>query len=63
MRGAVGLLAAVLLVSADLEELIGLSDTLLVMFDGHITARHDPDSVTPSELGTHMTGTHREVTT
>ena len=54
---------AVLLVSADLEELIGLSDTLLVMFDGHITARLDPDSVTPSELGTHMTGTHLEVTT
>ena len=54
---------AVLLVSADLEELIGLSDTLLVMFDGHITARLEPDSVTPSELGTHMTGTHLEVTT
>jgi len=52
---------AVLLVSADLEELIGLSDTLLVMFDGRITARLDPDSITPSELGTHMTGTHREV--
>jgi ABC-type uncharacterized transport system ATPase subunit len=51
----------VLLVSADLEELIGLSDSLLVMFDGRITARLDPDSVTPSELGTHMTGTHREV--
>ena len=52
---------AVLLVSADLEELIGLSDSLLVMFDGRITARLDPDSITPSELGTHMTGTHREV--
>ena len=29
---------AVLLVSADLEELIGLSDTLLVMFRGRIAA-------------------------
>jgi ABC-type uncharacterized transport system ATPase subunit len=47
---------AVLLVSADLEELIGLSDTLLVMYGGRIVAQLDPATVTPQELGGHMTG-------
>ena len=47
---------AVLLVSADLEELIGLSDTLLVMYRGRIVAQLDPAAVTPQELGAHMTG-------
>ena len=47
---------AVLLISADLEELIGLSDTLLVMFDGAIAAELEPASVTPKTLGSHMTG-------
>ena len=52
---------AVLLISADLEELIGLSDTILVMFDGHITATLDPASATPEILGTYMTGGNLEV--
>jgi simple sugar transport system ATP-binding protein len=47
---------AVLLVSADLEELIGLSDSLLVMLRGRIVARLDPNTVTPEELGSYMTG-------
>jgi general nucleoside transport system ATP-binding protein len=47
---------AVLLISADLEELIGLSDTLLVMLRGSMVARLDPRSVTASELGSYMTG-------
>jgi simple sugar transport system ATP-binding protein len=47
---------AVLLVSADLEELIGLSDTLLVMYRGRIVATLDPAVVTPQELGSYMTG-------
>ena len=53
---------AVLLISADLEELIGLSDTLLVMFDGAIAAELDPASVTPKTLGSHMTGVKVEET-
>ena len=52
---------AVLLVSADLEELIGLSDRIAVMFDGRITAMLDPDTTTPVELGSYMTGSHQEV--
>jgi simple sugar transport system ATP-binding protein len=47
---------AVLLVSADLEELIGLSDTLLVILRGRIVATLDPATVTPVELGSYMTG-------
>jgi simple sugar transport system ATP-binding protein len=47
---------AVLLISADLEELIGLSDTLYVIFEGRFVARLDPATLTPEELGTYMTG-------
>jgi simple sugar transport system ATP-binding protein len=47
---------AVLLVSADLEELIGLSDTLVVFLRGRIVATLDPATVTPVELGSYMTG-------
>jgi len=44
------------LISADLEELIGLSDRLLVMLRGQIVAEVDPTSVTPADLGSYMTG-------
>ena len=47
---------ATLLVSADLDELIGLSDTILVMFHGRIVARLDPAEITPRDLGSYMTG-------
>ncbi|HHC08606.1 MAG TPA: heme ABC transporter ATP-binding protein, partial [Actinobacteria bacterium] len=47
---------ALLLISADLEELLGLSDTLYVIFRGRFVARLDPETVTPEELGAHMTG-------
>jgi ABC-type uncharacterized transport system ATPase subunit len=49
-----------LLLSADLEELIGLSDTLYVIFRGRLVARLDPNSVTPPELGSYMTGARQE---
>ena len=47
---------AILLVSADLEELIGLSDSVLVMLRGRVVARLDPARLTKSELGEYMTG-------
>ncbi len=47
---------ATILVSADLEELIGMSDRLLVMLRGEIVAEVDPATVTPAELGSYMTG-------
>jgi simple sugar transport system ATP-binding protein len=49
---------ATVLVSADLEELIGMSDTIVVMLRGKIVARLDPDTVTPRDLGSYMTGAH-----
>ncbi|WP_293784593.1 ABC transporter ATP-binding protein [uncultured Aeromicrobium sp.] len=46
----------VLLISADLDELIGLSDRLEVILRGRITAHFDPDDVSAQDLGAAMTG-------
>ncbi|MDQ1677120.1 MAG: ral nucleoside transport system ATP-binding protein [Actinomycetota bacterium] len=46
----------VLLVSADLDELIGLSDTVKVILRGRLVADADPATVTPERLGSAMTG-------
>ena len=47
---------AIVMISADLEELIGMSDRLLVMLRGKITATLDPKTTTPESLGSAMTG-------
>ncbi|RCG27810.1 ABC transporter ATP-binding protein [Sphaerisporangium album] len=47
---------AVLLISADLDELIGLSDSLKVILRGRMVADVDPADVTPERLGSAMTG-------
>ncbi|HEY3681572.1 MAG TPA: ABC transporter ATP-binding protein [Streptosporangiaceae bacterium] len=47
---------AVLLISADLDELIGMSDTLRVILRGRLVADVDPAHVTPELLGSAMTG-------
>jgi general nucleoside transport system ATP-binding protein len=47
---------AVLLISADLDELIGMSDTLRAILRGRLVAELDPTSLTPKELGSAMTG-------
>jgi simple sugar transport system ATP-binding protein len=46
----------IVLISADLDELIGLSDTIYVLFEGRLVAQLDPNEVTPETLGLHMTG-------
>ena len=48
----------ILLISADLDELIGLSDTRHVMLRGRLVATLDPATLTPEQLGSHMTGAH-----
>mgnify|MGYP006985707451 CR=1 FL=1 len=53
-------LTAVLLISADLEELIGLSDTIRVILRGRITGEFDPDVVTSQQLGSAMTGAGKD---
>ncbi|GAA4145229.1 ABC transporter ATP-binding protein [Actinomadura keratinilytica] len=47
---------AVLLISADLDELIGMSDTLRVILRGRMVGEVDPADVTPERLGSAMTG-------
>lgn len=47
---------AVLLISADLDELIGLSDTIRVILRGRLGEAFDPATVTPAMLGSAMTG-------
>lgn len=47
---------AVLLVSMELEEVMSLSDRILVMFDGRVVAEFKGGSVTEEELGLYMTG-------
>lgn len=47
---------AVLLVSADLEELIGLSDRITVLLRGRAVAEFDPRDLSPETLGAAMTG-------
>ncbi len=46
----------VLLISADLDELIGLSDSIKVILRGRFVADVDPSTVTPEDLGAAMTG-------
>ena len=47
---------AVLLVSADLGEVMNLSDRILVMYDGRIAGEMDAAQATETELGLMMTG-------
>ena len=47
---------AVLLISADLDELIGLSDRIEVILRGSFVGQFDPGDVTPERLGSAMTG-------
>jgi general nucleoside transport system ATP-binding protein len=52
---------AVLMISADLEELYQLSDSIFVMYDGQISAYlKDPSTVSENELGYYMLGVHRQ---
>ncbi len=60
LRDARGAGLATLLVSADLEELIGLSDRLVVIYRGRLVATLRPEEVTPEVLGSYMTGTRLE---
>lgn len=50
---------AVLLVSLELEEVLDVSDRILVMYEGEIVAEVDPKNVTEEELGLYMAGAKR----
>ncbi len=53
--------SAVLLVSKGLDEVMSVSDRILVMYDGVIVAEIDPKTTTVSELGLYMAGAKRNV--
>ena len=51
----------VLLISSDLNEVLGLSDSLIVLYEGKIVAYiSDVPSMTEAELGTYMLGIQRQ---
>ena len=52
--------AAVLLVSLELDEVMNLSDRILVMTEGEIVGEFDPKQVTVQELGLYMSGAKRQ---
>jgi simple sugar transport system ATP-binding protein len=51
---------AVLLVSLELEEVMSLSDRILVMYEGEIVGELDPKTATVQELGLYMSGAKRQ---
>ena len=50
---------AVLLVSLELEEVMSLSDRILVLYEGEIVGEFDPKEITVQELGLYMAGAKR----
>ncbi len=53
---------AVLLVSLELDEVMNVSDRILVIYEGEIVADLDPKQVTIQELGLYMAGSKRAET-
>ncbi len=51
---------AVLLVSLELDEVMNLSDRILVMYEGEIVGELDPRKTTVQELGLYMAGARRQ---
>ena len=48
--------AAILIVSSELDEVMALSDRLLVVYRGKVVAELDPEKVSPAEVGLYMAG-------
>lgn len=51
---------AILLASADLDEVFRLSDRMITLYEGKITGEFTPDSITKEEIGFYMTGNRKE---
>jgi simple sugar transport system ATP-binding protein len=52
--------AAILLCSADLDEVLRLSDRVITLYEGHITGEFDKDHLEKTEIGYYMTGSRKE---
>ena len=55
--------AAVLLVSAELDEIFGLADRIAVLYEGRIIAELDPETATREDVGLYMAGVEKSGTT
>ena len=53
-------LKAVLLVSLELDEVMDVSDRILVMYEGELVGQLDPKTVSVEELGLYMAGAKRD---
>ena len=51
---------AVLLVSLELDEVMNLSDRILVMYEGEVVGEFDPKATTVQELGLYMAGARKQ---
>jgi simple sugar transport system ATP-binding protein len=51
---------AILLISLELDEVMNLSDRILVMYEGEIVGEFEPDKITVEELGLYMAGAKRQ---
>ena len=51
---------AILLISLELDEVMSLSDRILVMYEGEIVGQFDPKQTTIQELGLYMAGAKRD---
>ena len=51
---------AVLLVSLELDEVMNLSDRILVIYEGEIVGEFDPKKTTVEELGLYMAGAKKQ---
>ena len=51
---------AVLLISLELDEVMNLSDRILVMYEGEIVGEFDPQKTTVQELGLYMAGAKKQ---
>ena len=51
---------AVLLVSLELDEVMDVSDRILVMYEGEIVGELDPKTTTAEEMGLYMAGAKRK---
>jgi simple sugar transport system ATP-binding protein len=56
LRQAAGEGVGVLLISEDLDEILALSDRVLVLYEGRVTGEFDPASATVEEIGLAMAG-------
>ncbi len=52
--------AAILLCSADLDEVLRLSDRVITLYEGRITGEFDKDHLEKTEIGYYMTGSREE---